>query len=162
MNKQHRNGEKMTECTFELNGKEMSAVKCNSNSFAAFSGSGEHRNKKLSACVPNHGPIPTGVYYIIDRQSGGLLGPLRDLFTGRDQWLALYAIDEKIDDIVYCNKIKRGQFRMHPKGPLGRSDGCVVFSEEKDFIQFKSIIKNGKNGKIPGTEIEYYGRLTVK
>lgn len=35
---------------------------------------------------------------MLDRQSGGKLGWLYDLFNGRDDWFALYAIDENIDD----------------------------------------------------------------
>ena len=75
----------MLNCTFELNGKPMSGFKCGTKSFPAFSGIEGHLNRRASACIPNMGPIPPGEYYIIDRQSGGLLGPLRDLFTGRDQ-----------------------------------------------------------------------------
>jgi len=104
----------------------MSTFKCGSTSFPAFSGLGEHVNRRASACILNTGPIPPGEYYIIDRQSGGLLGPLRDLFTGRDQWFALYAIDDKIDDEVFCDKVKRGLFRLHPRGPFGRSEGCIL------------------------------------
>jgi len=109
----------MIDCTFELNGKPMSAFKCGATSFPAFSGLGEHVNRRTSACILNAGPIPPGAYYIFDRQSGGLLGPLRDLFTGRDIWFALYAIDNEIDDETYCKQVKRGLFRLHPKGPFG-------------------------------------------
>jgi len=152
----------MTDCTFELNGQLMSAFKCGARKFPAFSGLGEHRNKRTAACILNKGPIPPGVYYIIDRQSGGLLGPLRDLFTGRDQWFALYAKDSKIDDEVFCNKVKRGQFRLHPKGPFGRSEGCIVIDKESDFRNLGVILKKGGKAIIPGTQIESYGKLVVK
>ena len=81
---------------------------------------------------------PPGEYYIIDRQFGGLLGPLRDLFTGRDQWFALYAIDDEIDDEVFCDKVKRGLFRLHPNGPFGRSEGCVVINNNT-FAKIKNF-----------------------
>lgn len=152
----------MIECTFELNGKPMSTLKCGATSFPAFSGLGEHINCRISACIPNAGPIPPGEYYIIDRQFGGLLGPLRDLFTGRDQWFALYAIDDEIDDEVFCDKVKRGLFRLHPNGPFGRSEGCVVINKEADFLYLRTILKNTSKNLIPGTELESYGRLVVK
>ncbi|MBN4078915.1 DUF2778 domain-containing protein [Gammaproteobacteria bacterium AH-315-C21] len=152
----------MIDCTFELNGKPMSIFKCGATSFPAFSGLGKHVNKLISACIPNQGPIPPGTYYIIDRQSGGLLGPLRDLFTDRDTWFALYAIDEKVDDETFCNNVKRGLFRLHPKGPFGRSEGCVVINKESDFLFLRTILKNTSKSLMPDTELESYGRLVVK
>ncbi len=71
----------MHECSFELNDKPMSAFRM--------------------------GLIPPGIDYIFDRPSGGLLGPLQDLFNDHSYWFALYAIDGKIDDETYCNKVKR-------------------------------------------------------
>lgn len=152
----------MIDCTFELNGKPISTFKCGAISFPAFSGLGEHVNRRTSACILNAGPIPPGTYYIIDRQSGGLLGPLRNLFTDRDQWFALYAIDDKIDDEVYCNKVKRGQFRLHPKGPFGRSEGCIVIDKKSDFLFLRTILKNSSKSLIPNTQLESYGRLVVR
>jgi len=139
----------------------MSIFMCGA-SFSAFSGLDEHVNRWLSACIPDQGPIPPGTYYIIDRQSGGLLGPLRDLFTDRDQWFALYAIDEKIDDETFFSNVKRGLFRIHPKGSFGRSEGCVVINEESDFLFLRAILKNTSKSFIPGTELESYGRLVVR
>jgi hypothetical protein len=42
---------------------------------AAFSGDGVHRNNPEGESVANGGAIPPGSYYIVDRESGGLLGP---------------------------------------------------------------------------------------
>jgi len=152
----------MINCTFELNGKPMSTFKCGATSFPAFSGLGKHINRRISACIPSEGPIPPGTYYIIDRQSGGLIGPLRELFTSKDQWFALYAIDNKIDDETFCNNVKRGLFRLHPKGPFGRSEGCVVINKKSDFLFLRTILKKISKSLIPGTELETYGRLVVK
>jgi hypothetical protein len=152
----------MIDCTFELNGKPMSTFKCGATSFPAFSGLGKHVNKRVSACIPNEGPIPPGTYYIFDRQSGGLLGPLKDLFTGRDEWFALYAIDNNIDDETYCKKVKRGLFRLHLKGPFGKSQGCIVIESEKDFLFLKTILKNAKTKTIPDVGLEAYGKVIVK
>lgn len=75
------------------------------------------------------GPIPPGIYFIVDRESGGMLGGLRDYFTGRDTWFALCANDNRIDDKTFCNNIIRGHFRLHPKGVRGVSEGCVVIDD---------------------------------
>ena len=152
----------MIECTFELNNKPMSSLKCNGQAFPAFSGLSGHRNSRSSACLQDEGPIPPGIYYIIDRQSGGLLGPLRDLFRDHDTWFALYANDGKIDDEVVCNKIKRGSFRIHPKGTFGISKGCITIESIIDFQRLRVFLKGTKQESIPGTNISAYGKVVVK
>ena len=152
----------MIDCKFELNGEPMSIFWCGATHFPAFSGLGKHVNKRISACIPNQGPIPPGTYYIFDRQSGGLFGPLRDLFNDRDQWFALYAIDDEIDDEAFCEKVKRGQFRLHPKGSTGRSEGCVVIEKKTDYQFLRSILKKSEQVEVPGVELKAYGRLVVR
>ena len=152
----------MIDCTFQLNDESMSIFKCGATSFPAFSGLGEHVNRRFSACIPNQGPIPPGEYYIFDRESGGLLGPLRDLFNNRDDWFALYAIDDNIDDEAFCNKVKRGQFRLHAKGFTGKSEGCVVIEKQSDYQFLRTILKNTTQIEIPGIELKAYGRLVVR
>lgn len=152
----------MRECTFELNGKPMSSLKMGATSFPAFSGIGEHVNRRISACVPNQGPIPPGEYFILDRESGGRLGWLYDLFDERRDWFALYANDEKIDDETWCNKIKRGEFRLHPKGVRGISRGCIVIDKVADFQFLSSILRNGQSELIPNTDIKAWGKVVVK
>lgn len=152
----------MKECTFELNNKPMSSFKIEANSFPAFSGYGEHVNRRVSACVPNEGPIPPGEYFIVDRESGGRLGWLYDLFNDRRDWFALYANDDKIDDETWCEKVKRGEFRLHPKGSRGISRGCIVIDKSTDFQFLRSILRNGKPELIPNTEIKAWGKVVVK
>lgn len=152
----------MIECLFQLNSKSMSHFLCGSKSFPAFSGKGSRTNHLVDACIPDEGPIPPGVYYIFDRQSGGLLGPLRDYFTGRDEWFALYAVDERIDDETLCNKVKRGQFRLHPKGPSGRSDGCIVIEKKSDFHILRTMLRNTAQIQVPGLDLKAYGRVVVR
>lgn len=88
------------QCTFLLNGEKMSLLNLGGLSFHAFSGLGVHVNQRSSSCVLNQGPIPVGSYYVTDRQSGGRLGWLYDSIGGMDQWFALYADKERIDDEV--------------------------------------------------------------
>lgn len=152
----------MIDCTFELNGKPLSIFKCGAISFAAFSGLGEHVNRRIAACIIGAGPIPPGTYYIFDRQSGGLLGPFRDLFTGRDDWFALYAHDARIDDETFCEKVKRGEFRLHPKGATGRSEGCIVIDKKTDFMYLRAILTNSQQVEVPGIKLKAYGRLVVR
>ena len=146
----------MIDCSFELNGKPVSSFKMGASSFPAYSGLGKHINKKLSECLENLGPIPRGKYYIFDRQSGGILGPLRDSITGRDEWFALYAIDGNIDDETYCKKVKRGLFRLHPKGPQGISQGCIVINSWARFQVVSSLLKGTKKELISSVGLEAY------
>lgn len=148
--------------TFELNGLPMSALTRQSVSIPAFSGLRAQANKREHACSVGEGPIPPGEYHIFDRQSGGLLGPLRDLFSGRSEWFALYAADGKIDDETLCNQIKRGNFRLHPKGSMGISEGCITVEHRSDFQRLRALLLQAPKIKIPGIALESYGKVIVK
>lgn len=152
----------MLECSFELNGKPMSMVRMNTRQFPAFPGMGAHANRRACACHAGIGPIPAGVYYILGRQSGGLLGPLRDLFSNKGDWFALYAADGRIDDETFCNKVKRGSFRLHPKGSLGISQGCITIDSRADFNILRARLKASSQIVIPGSALMAYGQMTVK
>lgn len=127
--------------------------------FSAFSGMGKHANRPEYECLPNLGPIPRGNYYIFDRQSGGFLSSLRDY--GKEDWFALYPIDTKIDDETYCDQVKRGQFRLHPKGPQGISRGCITIEDWTDFQVIKSLFKCTRTEIIPETGLACYGKVRV-
>ena len=151
----------MYQCSFELNDKPMSAFKIDSLSFPAFSGLGASANKRNLACIPGSGPIPPGTYYIFDRQGGGFLEPFKNLFSDHTNWFALYAIDTKIDDETYCNGVKRGNFRLHPKGPRGISEGCITIDAPKDFDRLRVMLKGMAPQALPGSALKAYGRVTV-
>jgi hypothetical protein len=152
----------MIDCTFVLNGEPMSVFVAGAAQYPAFSGIGDHINKPNSACIKDLGPIPRGTYYIIDRQSGGLLGGIRDMLTGRDEWFALYTIDGNVDDKTFCEKIERGQFRLHPKGTLGISYGCIVINKKSDFDVLRAKLKHTNTIKIPSSELLAYGKVVVR
>ena len=139
----------------------MSALNLGASSFPAFSGLGANVNKKVAACLKGIGPIPPGSYYIFDRESGGLLGSFRDLFTGRSDWFALYAANGQIDDETFCDSVKRGNFRLHAKGALGRSEGCVVIDKTADFLLLRAMLKGVQPVAIPGAKLNAYGMLVV-
>lgn len=152
----------MFDCNFELNGQPVSSFQIGAMKLPAFSGLGAHINKRISACLYGVGPIPPGTYYIFDRESGGLLGPMRDIFTKRDDWFALYAIDSRLDDETFCNDVKRGNFRLHPKGFSGRSEGCVVIENMTDFQLLRATLKGTTPTPVPGIKLKAYGRLVVQ
>ena len=150
----------MFRCTFLLNGEPMSALKMTAFSFPAFSGLGGSVNRKSAACSPGHGPIPPGAYFIVDRQSGGRLGPLLDKWTGRTEWFALYAADGRIDDEAWCDAVLRGSFRLHPKGPRGISQGCVTLDQQADFNHLRAVLRSVKPTTV-GDGLAAYGVLGV-
>lgn len=152
----------MIDCSFELNNKSMSAFKCGASSFPAFSGLGQNANQRSAACFAGVGPIPPGSYYIFDRQSGGLLESFRNLFSDHSDWFALYAIDERIDDETFCDNIKRGNFRLHPKGGLGISKGCITIESVSDFQFLRVMLKNRKPEAVPGSKLFAYGKVVVR
>lgn len=152
----------MIECKFELNGKELSDVVCGANTSPAYSGRARFVNRRVTACIPGVAAIPPGQYCIFDRQSGGMMGGLRELFSDRGEWFALYAIDGKIDDETCCERFKRGQFRLHPEGPLGISQGCIVIKKPRDDQVLYSRLKNARRVTVPGAGWEAFGKVFVK
>ncbi|WP_207005745.1 DUF2778 domain-containing protein [Trinickia mobilis] len=152
----------MLQCSFELNDEPMSAFRIGTTSVPAFSGLAPHINRRISACLPNLGPIPPGRYYIVDRESGGHLAWLKEIFIDRSDWFALYAADGKVDDAMFCNEVQRGKFRLHPKGPRGISQGCIVIDRPADFHRTRGLIVGCGKHPIPGSALSTYGMVTVK
>lgn len=151
----------MIDCKFKLNNKPMSVFEYGAAHFPAFSGLGRHANQWGSACLVGEGPIPPGEYYIFDRQSGGRLGELHDWRNGRSNWFALHALDANIDDETYCNKVKRGLFRLHGNGAMGRSEGCIVIENPTDYQSLRAILKSRAPTAVPGSTLVAYGKVRV-
>ncbi|KAB0634949.1 DUF2778 domain-containing protein [Burkholderia latens] len=151
----------MHRCTFTLNDEPISIFEINGRKFPAFSGKSPYINKRDHQCLGNYGPIPTGTYYIVDRQSGGRLGRFKDAFSGKREWFALYADDGRIDDYTFCNSVTRGEFRLHPKSGTGTSKGCITLENQADFDIVRGMLLGGR-GVIPGTEVRAYGKVTVR
>lgn len=152
----------MINCSFDLNGNAMSVFKLNTLSIPAFSGFGKHVNRRAFACQAGSGPIPPGRYYIFDRQSGGLLGAFRDMLNGHGDWFALYAIDRKIDDETFCNRVKRGNFRLHPTGPSGISQGCITVAAHANYQKLRAYLKSSTPTAVPGSPLQAYGVVVVR
>ena len=146
--------------TFELNNTPMSNLTCEcGRSFPAFSGDADATNDPGATSIPDFGPIPKGSYYIVDRPSGGRLGRLREFISGSDKWYALYRDDGVIDDNSSVDGVTRGQYRLHSGT---RSAGCITLQNADDFKKLRDLLSKTKKGKIPGTNIDYYGRVTVR
>lgn len=147
----------------------MSTLECSNNrSYDAFSGLEHVVNDPKFVDQVEVGPLPTGNYYIISRQSGGRLGWLRDPVmdtwnrSKRSQWFALYRDDNEIDDYTSIQGIARGNFRLHPVGAEGLSEGCVTLTSATGFDELSKYLKSMPGSFIPGTDIRYYGILEVK
>ncbi len=151
----------MVTCYFHLNGERFTEFFYNGVPCAAFSGNGTHRNQPSSTAEPNNGAIPLGRYYIVDRRSGGTLGPLRDWFTGRDEWFALYRDDGTVDDETFINGVRRGEFRLHSIGPARTSLGCITLQYQSQFDAMRRVMLATTTSTIPRTGITTYGTVQV-
>lgn len=151
----------MVTCYFYLNGERFTDFFYDGVPCRAFSGNGTYRNKPSSGAVPNNGAIPVGRYYIVDRQSGGTLGPLKDFFTGRDEWFALYRDDGSVDDETFVNGVRRGEFRLHPIGPARTSLGCITLQFEREFDAMRRALLATAASTIPSTSTTTYGIVHV-
>lgn len=155
----------MFSCEFKLNDQPMSKLSVTHTgklfSYPAFSGFGPHVNRRVDACLKNVGPIPLGRYYILNRESGGRFGWLRDFYQDRSDWFSLYAIDSKVDDETWCESVKRGEFRLHPKGTFGISEGCIVVDEMRKFIELRSLLLSKPAQKPHGLNFAALGIVEV-
>ena len=111
--------------------------------------------------------MPLGRYYILDRESGGMLGwirqPVKDVFAGTDrsEWFSLYRDDGEVDDQTAINNIQRSAFRIHPVGPQGISQGCVTMTSKLAFDELRRSLRNLPGEILPSTGIKYFGVLDV-
>lgn len=155
-------------CFFRLNGKRMSILQCiDFGSVLAFSGNGRYVNDPNATSIPNNGPLPHGIYYIVARQSGGRHGRVvdaaNDLMTGtsRRDWFALYAATPPVRDFLVIEGVRRGNFRIHPDGYWGVSEGCITLANAQNFYAFRTWLARQRTATIPGTAIDHYGTVTV-
>ncbi|WP_063533136.1 DUF2778 domain-containing protein [Burkholderia sp. MSMB1589WGS] len=156
-------------CTFALNNQKFSTLQCPGvGAFPAFSGTGKGRDNPAAVATKDVGPLPPGRYYIVDRESGGRLGNIRDFVlehfygTDRTTWFALYRADGQIDDWTFINGVRRGSFRLHPNGPRGLSEGCVTLVNPQDFVKLRAALKATPMISVPGFAGRAYGTVDVR
>ncbi len=136
----------MIRCLFRLNGQGLSTLVCPGvGFFPAYSGyKGTTRNNPDDMAVKKIGPLPTGKYYIVNRPTGGRGGPFYDFYNStisgsdRSTWFGLFKEDANIDDDTFIEGVKRGQFRLHPAGYRGISEGCITLPSKANY----SILRN--------------------
>lgn len=156
-------------CHFLLNNKQFSTLSCiGVGEFTAFSGNGTGRDNPAAVDQPDTGPLPPGRYYIVDRESGGIMSSMRDFVlknlygTDRTTWFALYRDDDVIDDWTSINGIRRGNFRLHPVGPRRLSEGCIALADPAQFKTLRDRLKSTPVISVPGTVMRAYGTVDVR
>lgn len=154
-------------CTFSLNGKTTSVLSCpGAGLFVAFSGTSTGRDNPDAVAQDGVGPLPPGRYFILDRQSGGRAGWIRDLaaeFYGADRrhWFMLWR--EGSGDVTIINGVKRGAFRLHPMGPRRLSEGCItVVSPTRYRVLADYLHAQGATLPVAGTTLKAYGYVDVR
>jgi Protein of unknown function (DUF2778) len=140
--------------------------------FLAFSGNKAYRNRGGCVAVPNNGPLPHGRYWIVDRPSGNFFRRMyvkaKDIPTwitktptDHSEWFALYRDDGFIDDQTWINGVQRGNFRLHPIGPLGVSEGCITLQGHSDFQAIRNALLRTSKIPVRATGLEAYGLIEV-
>jgi len=156
-------------CTFLLNGKARSTITCSGfGSLEAYSGHDQGRDNPGAVAQSNIGPLPPGIYYLVDRQSGGVFGWFRDAWshygvgtTDRTKWFALW--NPRTGDYTNINGVRRGAFRLHPEGPLRLSNGCITVTDLDGFERLQRYIRSGPPRiPVPGTTLRAYGTVEVR
>ncbi|QGZ65000.1 DUF2778 domain-containing protein [Paraburkholderia acidisoli] len=156
-------------CTFVLNKKDTTLLACDGTTpVTAFSGQRQGRDNPDATDKENIGPLPRGQYFLIDRQSGGFLGGLRDWWsahgygtTDRATWFMLW--NPATGDQTNINGMIRGNFRLHPMGPRGLSEGCITVVNAYEFDRLQKFIRTQTPSlPVPGSSLKAYGTLEVK
>ena len=135
----------LPQCTFGLNRQPLSALVCGDKKYEAFSGDTDGVNNPDKAAASNTGPIPPGTYYIVARPVGGrfpwLEEVIHDLVSDSDRkhWFALYA-QGTMSDFTFVQGVRRGNFRLHPIGRLGLSEGCITLTSVKRFDELSKFL----------------------
>jgi len=158
----------MIKCTFHLNGKSLSNLSCPGiGFFPAYSGNaGLHRNNPNSVKIPSIGPLPPGKYYIVNRPIGGLRSRAQDWmaskYSGSDRglWFALFREDNQIDDWTFIDKVERGNFRLHPAGYRGISEGCITLASQSHYAILRNALLRTPTFKLTSS-LTAYGTIQV-
>ncbi|BCQ24773.1 DUF2778 domain-containing protein [Caballeronia sp. NK8] len=155
-------------CTFTLNNKQTSTLACSGyGTVEAFSGQMRGRDNPAEVATKDIGPIPPGTYYIVDRQSGGMLGDIRDRLapiagsTDRTKWFTLW--NPRTGDSTKINGVIRSHFRIHPEGSRAVSEGCITLVNPAEFELLQRYIRRSPPVlPVPGSTLKAYGTVEVK
>ncbi|OAT31509.1 uncharacterized DUF2778 family protein [Buttiauxella brennerae ATCC 51605] len=158
----------MIRCTFHLNGGALSTLSCPGvGFFPAYSGNaGPLRNNPDAVGISEVGPLPPGNYYIVARPGSGLKHAIKDALysvtsgSNHFTWFALYREDSSIDDYTFIGQVERGNFRLHPAGYRGISNGCITFISKDHYNILRQALLTTAATKISG-QLEAYGTVQV-
>jgi len=97
-----------------------------------------------------------------------LFGSLYDVWlryglgtTDRTRWFMLY--HPQTGDRVMVGDVQRGHFRLHPKGPLGTSQGCIVVIDPADFDRLERFLRSAQPEiPVPRSRFMAYGTVEVR
>jgi hypothetical protein len=129
---------------------------------------GSGRDNPRATATRNVGPLPAGTYYLVDRQSGGMMGWLRDWYlsfevgsSDRTKWFMLW--NPHGGDTTMINGIQRGNFRLHPEGSLHLSEGCITVVSHFEFDRLQRYVRTRQPDlPVPGTTLRAYGTVEVR
>ncbi|ALL67904.1 Protein of unknown function (DUF2778) [Paraburkholderia caribensis MBA4] len=66
-------------------------------------------------------------------------------------------------DTTMINGIRRGNFRLHPEGPMHLSEGCITVVNPFAFDNLQRYIRARKPDlPIPGSSMRAYGTVEVR
>ncbi|AFN35236.1 DUF2778 domain-containing protein [Taylorella equigenitalis] len=155
-------------CRFEINSSKKSAklICPGIGTFEAFTGKEPYTNRLECAHI-TYAPIPPGSYWIVDRPLGHYKETLKYFGinpkpTLKDDWFALFRVDNKIDDFTTYNSNERSLFRLHPKVGRGASLGCITLTYKSEFDFLRAKLLNQEPMNIPNTSIRTYGIILVR
>lgn len=158
----------MLKCLFHLNGGSLSTLSCPGlGFFPAYSGNaGPYRNNPDATHIKDVGPLPPGRYFIVNRPTT-LLSPVYDapksFFSGSDRsvWFGLFRDDGSINDVTLYRNIQRGNFRLHPAGYQGISNGCITLPSRSHYKILRDALLSENNSKIRVKSFIAYGTVQV-
>ena len=67
-------------------------------------------------------------------------GTLVDNIPYHESWFALFRDDNLIDDTTFIEDVERGNFRLHPAGYRGISNGCITFTSKSHFAILREAL----------------------
>lgn len=126
--------------------------------FMAHSGMGTYRNNGTCGAFPDLGPLPVGRYWIVDRLEANMFLQLKREISdssnrlfgrrefGKSDWFALWRDDALIDDYMWIEGVKRGNFRLHPGQA---SKGCITIAHNSDYARIHNALKNTPLIQVP-------------
>ncbi|MEJ1604804.1 DUF2778 domain-containing protein, partial [Escherichia coli] len=83
---------------------------------------------------------------MVSRPLGGIRTMVYDYFSSqisssdRDVWFALFREDGQVDDITFFESVSRGQFRLHPAGYEGVSNGCITLPGKSHYMLLRDAL----------------------